>query len=169
MLAAVNAELFSDPKFWVGAAFIIFLLFLIIKGVPGMIIKALDARADEIRKELDEARRLHEDAKSLLAEYQHKAQQAENEAKSIIEKAKREAEALAAENWKDLQDKVARRSKQAEEKIARAEEQATNEVRNAAIEKAVAASEHIFKGKLVGDQANQLIDNSIEDLRSQVN
>jgi len=169
MLAAANVALFSDPKFWVGAAFIIFVAFLIIKGVPGLLAKALDDRAEAIRQELDDARRLREEAQNLLSEYQQKAQQAEDEARVIIEKAKREAEALSAETRQELQDMVARRAKQAEDKIARAEAQALNDVRDAAIEKAIAASERILKGKVVGPQADRLIDQSIQDLNKRVN
>jgi len=168
MLAAADVSLFSDTKFWVGAAFIIFVLFLVMKGVPALVAKALDDRADAIRKELDDARSLRVEAQDLLAEYQKKAQEAEAEAQSIIDQAKRDAEALAAQTRRDLQEMVARRAKQAEDKIARAEAQAIDEVRDVAIEKAIAASETIFKDKVVGSQASQLIDRSIQDLRGHV-
>ena len=78
-----------DALFWVLVSFIGFMALLAYYGVPRLIGKALDDRADAIRKELDEARRLREEAQALLADYQKKAKEAENEAKGIIDQAKR--------------------------------------------------------------------------------
>ena len=120
----------NDPLFWVLVAFVAFLALLLYYKVPAIVAKALDDRADAIRKELDEARKLREEAQSLLSDYQRKAREAETEAQSIIEQAKIEAEALAADSRKALVESLERRSKIAEEKIARAESQAVSEVRS---------------------------------------
>ncbi len=169
MLAGGSGGLLSTPDFWVAVAFLTFIGALIYFGVPGMIGKALDDRADAIRKELDEARRLREEAQNLLADYQRKAREAEEEAKVIVDQAKREAEAVAAETRKALEESVARRAKQAEEKIARAEAQALGEVRGAAVETAMAAAEKIIQDRVSGGQSDQLIDQSIQDLRGKLN
>ena len=66
-----------DPRFWVLVAFLIFFALLLYYKVPAMIGKMLDDRADSIRKELDEARRLREDAQALLTDYQNKPKKAE--------------------------------------------------------------------------------------------
>ena len=123
-----------NPEFWVMIAFFCFIGLLMYMKVPGQITKALDDRADAIRKELDEARRLREEAQQLLADYQKKAREAEAEAKAIIDQARVEAEGLARETRKTLAENLERRTKQAEEKIARAEAQAVGEVRAAAVE-----------------------------------
>jgi len=169
MLAAAGASLLESTDFWVGAAFFIFLLFLIIKGVPGIIAKALDERAQVIRRELDDARRLREEAQNLLSDYQRKSRQAEEEAKSIVEQAKREADALAAEARQSLHEMIVRRTKQAEEKIAMAEAKAFDEVRSATIDKAIAAAENVLRAKVVGSKSDQMIEYSIQDLRSKLN
>ena len=78
----------NDPLFWVLVAFVAFLALLLYYKVPAIVAKALDDRADAIRKELDEARKLREEAQSLLSDYQRKAREAETEAQSIIEQAK---------------------------------------------------------------------------------
>ena len=110
----------SDPVFWVMIAFFAFFALLVYYKVPGTVGKVLDARAEAIRHELDEARRLRDEAQSLLNDYQRKSRQAEEEAKSIIEQARRESEALAAETRKSLTESVERRTRLADEKIARA-------------------------------------------------
>src|ERR1700704_1490703 len=101
----------ADPVFWVMIAFFGFIGLLIYYKVPGMVTKALDARADVIRAELQEARRLRDEAQALLADYQRKSKEAENEARAIIEQAKRESEALASETRKSLSEAVERRTK----------------------------------------------------------
>ena len=97
-----------DPaaaEFWVLVTFLIFMGIVFYLGVPALIAKALDKRAEEIKTELDEARRLREEAQQLLADYQRKAREAEEEAKVIVEQAKHEAEALATETKKSLSGK----------------------------------------------------------------
>ncbi|RUO97304.1 F0F1 ATP synthase subunit B [Hyphomicrobium sp.] len=159
----------QDPIFWVMIAFLAFIGLLVYFGVPGALGKALDARAEGIRKELDEARKLREEAQALLADYQRKAREAEKEAQSIIEQAKREAEALAADARKSLAESLDRRSKMAEDKIARAEAQALSEVRSTAVETALAAAHEILKSRATGDTGHTLVSQSINDLRGKLN
>lgn len=159
----------ADPVFWVMIAFIGFVALLIYYGVPGIVGKALDDRATAIRADLDEARRLRDEAHALLADYQRRSREAEDETKTIIEQAKREGEALAAETRKNLQESVERRTKLAEEKIERAEAQALSDVRTAAVESAIAVAEKILKSRVAGATADTLIENGIRDLDGKLN
>lgn len=159
----------QDAKFWVLVAFILFMALLVFYEVPKLVARMLDDRADAIRKELDEARRLREEAQQLLADYQRKAREADEEAKVIVQQARREAETLAAETRKSLAESLDRRTKLAEDKIARAEAQAQAEVRGAAVDAALAAAEKILRGRVAGDTASGLIDQSIQDLKGRLN
>lgn len=163
------AKLIDNPEFWVLIAFLVFCGMLLWAKVPGMIGKSLDDRAEAIRKELDEARRLREEAQQLLADYQKKAREAETEAKAIVDQARLEAEALAKETRKTLAENLERRTRQAEEKIARAEAQAVGEVRAAAVDQAVLAAERVLKTKVAGSTGAGLIDQSIRDLKGKIN
>jgi F-type H+-transporting ATPase subunit b len=158
-----------NPVFWVMVAFVAFMGLLVWKRVPGMIGNALDQRAEAIRNELDEARRLRDEAQALLADYQRKSREAEDEAKAILDQAKRESESLAAETRKNLQETVERRAKMAEEKIARAEAQAMHEVRASAVDNAIAAAEKILRERGTGSSATSLIDASLRDLEGKLN
>ena len=157
------------PEFWVMIAFLLFVGLLTYYKVPGLIGRMLDERAEGIRKELDEARRLREEAQQLLADYQRKSREADTEAKAIVDQARREAEALAAETKKSLAESLERRTRLAEEKIARAEAQAQSEVRGAAVDAAIAAAEKILKDRVAGETAANLIDQSIRDLKGRLN
>jgi len=159
----------NDPLFWVLVAFLAFVGLLIYYRVPTSVGKMLDDRADVIRKELDEARKLREDAQSLLADYQRKAREADAEAQTIIEQAKREAELLAVDARKALAESLERRSKIAEEKIARAEAQALSEVRATAVETALTAARELLKTRAGGATGDTLISQSILDLRGKLN
>ena len=162
-------ELLGDAEFWVAVAFVIFVAGLGYLGVHKMVAKSLDDRADRIKAELDEARRLKDEAAALLAEYQRKRQQAEGEAQEIIAGAKAEADRLAVEAKAKIEEFVARRTKMAETKIAQAEAQATADVRAAAADAAIAAAEKILTAETKGKLAGDLIAKGIEDVRKKLN
>jgi len=162
-------ELLRDPETWVAIAFVIFLGVLAYLGVHKMIMKSLDDRAERIKAELDEARRLKDEAAELLAEYQRKRQAAEAEAQDIIEGAKAEADRLATEAKGRIEDFVARRTALAETKIAQAEAQATADVRSAAADAAIAAADKILRTEAKGKLAAELIAKGIEDVRKKLN
>lgn len=162
-------ELLRDPETWVAIAFVIFLGVLAYLGVHKMIMKSLDDRAERIKAELDEARRLKDEAAELLAEYQRKRQAAEAEAQDIIEGAKAEADRLATEAKGRIEDFVARRTALAETKIAQAEAQATADVRSAAADAAIAAAEKILSTEAKGKLAAELIAKGIDDVRKKLN
>ena len=161
--------LLSTPDIWVAVSFVGFILLIVYFGVPGKVAKMLDDRADLIRQELDEARKLREEAQTRLAEYERKQRTAEKEAEGIIALAKEEAEALAAETREKLTETLERRMKLAEDKIARAEEQALGEVRTAAVNIAISAAEQIIADKMTPAASKKLVDQSIKDLKGKLN
>lgn len=159
----------GDATFWALVALIIFLAIVVYMKVPGMIAKALDARADKIRNELEEARKLREEAQSLLAEYQKKRKEAEKEAADIVDAAKREAEMISAEARQKTEDYVARRTALAEQKIAQAESDALDEVRGSAVDMALAAAARIIGEKVEGDTASDLFRKSLSEVKARMN
>jgi len=138
-------------------------------GAHRAIAAALDNRSARIRKELDDARRLKEEAQSLVAEYRARRQSAEREAQEIIAAAKADAERIAVEAKAKMEDFVARRTKSAENKIAQAETQAVADVRAAAAEAAATAAASVLSQTVKGDVANGLIEKSIQELGSKLN
>jgi F-type H+-transporting ATPase subunit b len=161
--------MFNEPEFWVAVAFVIFVAGLGYLGVHRMIAKSLDERAGRIQAELDEARKLKDEAAALLAEYQRKRREAEGEAQEIIAGAKAEAERLAVEAKIKIEEFVSRRTKMAETKIAQAEAQAAADVRSAAAEAAVAAAAQVLAQETKGKLAGELIAKGIDDVRKKLN
>ena len=161
--------MFFEAETWVAIAFLAFLGLLGFVGVHRQLAKSLDERAARIKAELDEARKLRDDAAQLLADYQRKRQETEGEAQGIIAGARAEAERMAADAKAKVEEFVARRTKLAETKIAQAEAQAAAEVRGAAAEAAVAAAEKILAQEAKGKLAAELIAKGIEDVRKKLN
>jgi len=158
-----------EAETWVALAFIVFVAGLGYIGVHRMIAKSLDERGARIKAELDEARKLKDEAAQLLAEYRHKRSEAESEAQEIIAGAKAEAERLAVEAKIKIEEFVSRRTKMAEVKIAQAEAQAAADVRSAAAEAAVAAAAKVLSQETKGKLAGELIAKGIDDVRKKLN
>ena len=164
----MEGESFFNPEFWVGVAFLGFVALLMYYKVPGLVAKALDERADGVRKELEEARKLRDEASALLADYKARQAGAQKEAGAILERARQEAATLAAESKASLSEMLTRRTRLAEDKIARAQGQATAEVRAAAIEAAVGAAHGIIGDKLGGAAGAEMVGRSIADVRTKL-
>jgi F-type H+-transporting ATPase subunit b len=158
-----------EAEFWVAVAFVIFVGVLAHFRAHKTLVKGIDDRRDRIKAELDEARRLKEEAQALLAGYERKQQEVEREAQAIIASAKTEAERLAAEATAKMEEFVARRTRMAEEKIAQVEAQALADVRSAAAEAAVAAAGSILARTVKDNVADNLIAEGIADLKAKFN
>ncbi|NOD86054.1 F0F1 ATP synthase subunit B [Ruegeria sp. HKCCD6119] len=163
---AASGPFFSlgNTDFVVLLGFIVFIAVLFYFKVPGMIGGALDKRAEGIKSELDEARALHEEARSLLASYERKQREVQGQADAIVAAAKEDA-ALAAEQAKaDLEKSIERRLAAAQDQIASAEASALKEVRDQAVSVAVSAAGSVLTKQMTAAQANKLIDASIADV-----
>jgi F-type H+-transporting ATPase subunit b len=158
-----------QAEFWVAVAFVLLMVVFGWFGIHRTILTALDHRSVRIKQELDDARRLRDEAAALLADYKKRHAAAEREAQDIITSAKEEAERIAAEAKAKMEDFVARRTKTAEGKIALAEAQAVADVRAAAAEAAVTAATSVLSQSVKGSVADDLIAKGIGEVRSKLN
>ena len=161
--------MFEEPETWVAIAFIILMGLFGYLGVHRTVLKALDNRSARIKAELDDARRLKEEAAKVLEEYKARRASAEREAEDIITTARTEAERIATEAKAKMEDFVARRTRTAESKIALAEAQALADVRAAAAEAAVAAAANIMSQSVKGQVADELLAKGIAEVKQKLN
>ncbi|MBO9436086.1 F0F1 ATP synthase subunit B [Ruegeria sp. R13_0] len=163
---AAKGPFFSlgNTDFVVLLGFIVFIAVLFYFKVPGMIGGALDNRAEGIKSELDEARALHEEARSLLASYERKQREVQTQADAIVAAAKEDAARAAEQAKVDLEQSIARRLAAAQDQIASAEASAVKEVRDQAISVAVSAANAVLAKQMTATQANKLIDAAIADV-----
>jgi F-type H+-transporting ATPase subunit b len=161
--------MFAEPEFWVAVAFVILMGVFVYFGIHRTVLTTLDHRSDRIKAELDDARRLKDEAAKLLAEYKARHATAEREAEDIIASAKAEAERIASEAKTKMEDFVVRRTKTAESKIALAEAQAVADVRAAAANAAVTAASAILSQTVKGPIAEDLLAKGITEVREKLN
>jgi len=158
-----------DATFWATVGLVIFLAVVVYMKVPGMIARSLDERAARIRNELDESRRLREEAQQLLAEYQRKRKEAEKEAHDIVAAAKREADMILVDAKAKTDEYVARRAAMAEQRIGQAEQDAVNEVRALAVDLAVAAAGKVMADKVDAGKDAELFKSSLQAVKARLN
>ncbi|WP_394694075.1 F0F1 ATP synthase subunit B [Hyphobacterium sp.] len=161
--------LLNDTSFWATVALVIFFGILVWAKVPSIISKQLDDRADKIRGDLDEARRMREEAQELLSSFQRKQREAEAEAEAIIEQAKSDAKNLREEARVELAARMERRTALAEQRIAQAEAHAVAEVKALAADLATdAAARLIAENTKKADHTKRLKDD-LADLETKLN
>ena len=155
--------MFESPEFWVAVGFVIFVA-LIYKPIARAMTGALDSRAARIKATLDEAAQLRADAEKLLNDYQTRQRNAVKEAEDIIAAAGAQAERMMREAATGLSATLAQREKLALEKIALAESEALKEVREAAVDVAIAATRKLIAERRGAGGKGQLVDAAIAEL-----
>lgn len=158
-----------DASFFALVGLVLFLALIAYFKVPAMMAQSLDDRADHIRKELDEAKRLREEAQALLAEYKRKRKEAEAEAAQIVAAAEREASALTEEARQKTEEFVARRNALSEQKIKQAEADAIGAVRAAAVDLAIAAAESVIAKKADAAVQDSLFKDAVGSVKNRLN
>ena len=160
---AAEGPFFSphNANFVVLLAFILFVGILIYAKVPGRLTSLLDARAVQIKADLEEAKALREEAQTILASYERKQKDVQAQADRIVASAREEAMSAAAQAKEDLKVSIARRLAAAEDRIASAEASALREVRERAISVAVAAAGDLLAKQMNAEGAGALIDSAI--------
>lgn len=164
--AAASGPFFSlsNTDFVVSIAFLIFIGILVYFKVPAMITRLLDARAVQIKADLEEARALREEARALLVSYERKQKEVKEQSDRIVAAAKAEAEAAAAQAKAEMSASIARRMAAAEEKIQAAESSAVRAVREEAISVAVSAASAVLAKQMTAEGAQASIDAAIKQV-----
>ena len=158
-----------DTYFVVALSFAIFIGILYRYKVHHMAFAALDARAERIRAELDEAKRLREEAQVLLADYEKRQREIEGEAARMVEQAKRDAVATAEQMKTDALAAIDRRVKAASDQLAAAEAAAVREVKDRAVAVAVAAAAGLLRDGMSAAAVDASIDEAIATAGQRLN
>jgi F-type H+-transporting ATPase subunit b len=155
----------AEAEFWVGVGLLIFFAIVVFIGkAPKKIGSALDAQAQTIQTNLDEAARIRAEAEQLLQTLKAERAEAERHAREMLAQAEAEAKRLEADARAKLEESLARRQQVAERKIATAEARAAAEVKSAAADLAAQAAEQVLAERLAGAKADPLVDAAIGEL-----
>lgn len=158
--------LLDDPRLWVALALAVFVL-LSYKKIAGFMTRSLDDRSAKIKSELDEARRLREEAESVLAQYKQRQAEYAKEAESLLQQAREGADALRAHAEREMQAALATRMKQALERISQEEEKAIADVRNHVVDIALSAARRIIADHVSMSQ-DEVIKIALDDIERKI-
>ena len=180
-LMTIAATVVASPAFAAGKGislkntdFVVFLGLVVFVGillyfkVPSLIMGMLDKRADDIQSELDEARALREEAQSLLASYERKQREVQDQADRIVAAAKEEATVAAEQARADLETSLARRIAAAEDQIESARASAIKDVRDQSVTIAIAAAQTVIADQMSAEAANDLIESGIAEVENRL-
>jgi F-type H+-transporting ATPase subunit b len=148
-------RLLSSPEFWVAVSFVLFVAIAGKKIFQGLT-KMLDDRSALIARTLGEAEALRAEAQKARAEAE----------KALADSAVlKEAEYLTRAAAEQREASIVRREQLAAERIVQAEKAATRQVRDMAVDVAMAATRAVLREQ-VGDEgkAKALLDGAIAEL-----
>lgn len=157
----------EDPKLWVAVSFFIFVA-LAYKKIATFTCRALDDRSARIRHELDEARRLREEAEGVLKQYQQKQAEYLKEAEELLANARKDADAMRVYAEKELNAQLDNRTKQAMDRIAQEEAQAVTDVRNHVVDIALAAARALVVDHVSKLSQDELMKLAVSDIERKI-
>ena len=154
-----------DATFWLAISFFIFFGILIYLKVPQKINNSLTDKINEIRKELDESKKLKEEAKNLFADYENKIAKSKKETKEIIDSAIKKSEQAITEKTKKFHQIIEERKKSTEQKIVLLKENALSDIKNISIKISIEAVESLIKNSIDKNKLENLYIKSLEQAK----
>ena len=156
---------FADPASWVLVAFIIFVAVALFVKAPSIVAKMLDSEIEKIKNELDDARKLKEDANSLLAEYERKIESAKEEVKKILAQAEETAKSHELISQNKAEEYIKRAEQQVIEKIDQAEKLAISRIKEEIITNSIDVAEKIVSENITEENSKKLFSQSVQQIK----
>ena len=154
-----------DATFWVGVSFAIFVGVLFYFKVPQKVFGALEESINKIKKDIDEAEKLKEEAKNVLSEYEAKLSKSKVEVELMIKNAQKESETNIIKINDQFHSIFENRKKMAEDKIKQMKLQATKDIKNYSVEVAIIALEKIIKNSVDKKKLDKIYISSIDEAK----
>ncbi len=155
-----------DATFWVAISFFIFFGVLIYLKVPQKINITMANQINEIKKELDNAEKLKEEAKNLLSDYENNIDKLIKESKEIIDIAKKENEKIIIEKTKKFHQIIEERKKNNEQKIFQMKENALKDIKNISVKISMETVENLIKNSIDKNKLEKIYDNSLKQAKT---
>jgi len=154
-----------DATFWVMISFFAFVGLLLYFKIPQKIKITLNENIINIKKQLDEAEKLKEDAKNILTENEKKISNSKVEVKQMINKANEEAEKNVIKINQDFHNLMESRKRNAEERIKQLKNQALKDIKNASVIVAIDSVEKLIKNSLDKSKLDKIYSSSLEETK----
>ena len=154
-----------DATFWVAISFLIFVGILIYFKIPQKIKDNLDENIGNIKKQIDEAEKLKEEAKNILSEHEKKISNSKAEVQSMINKANEDAEKKVIQTNKDFHTLMENRKKNAEDRIRQMKNQAQKDIKNISVIIAIKSVEKLLRNSVDKSKLDKIYLSSIEETK----
>ena len=154
-----------DATFWVMISFFAFIGLLVYFKIPQKIKITLDENINNIKKQIDEADKLKEDAKNILTEHEKKISNSKTEVEQMINKANEEAEKNVIKTNEEFHNLMETRKKNAEERIKQLKNQALKDIKNTSVKIAIESVEKLIKNSLDKSKLDKIYSSSIEETK----
>ena len=154
-----------DATFWVMVSFFLFIGLLIYFQIPQKIQNTLEENISNIKKQIDEASKLKEDAKNILIEHEKKISNSKTEVRSMISKAAEDAEKNMIKTNENFHSLMENKKKNAEERIKQLKNQAIKDIKNISIIIAIESVEKLLKNSLDKSKLDKIYSSSIEETK----
>ena len=154
-----------DATFWVAVSFFLFVGVLLYFKVPQKIFTTLDESINKIKKDIEEAEKLKEEAKNILSDYEAKLDKSKIEIDLMIKNAQKESESNIIKINDQFHKIIENRKKMAEEKIKQMKLQATKDIKNYSVEVAIIALEKIIKNSIDKKKLDKIYVSSVNEAK----
>ena len=154
-----------DATFWVAVSFFLFVGVLLYFKVPQKIFTTLDESINKIKKDIEEAEKLKEEAKNILSDYEAKLDKSKVEIDLMIKNAQKESDANIIKTNDQFHKIFENRKKMAEEKIKQMKLQATKDIKNYSVEVAIIALEKIIKNSIDKKKLDKIYVSSVNEAK----
>ena len=154
-----------DATFWVAVSFFLFVGVLLYFKVPQKIFTTLDESIKKIKKDIEEAEKLKEEAKNILSDYEARLDKSKVEIDLMIKNAQKESETNIIRTNDQFHKIFENRKKMAEEKIKQMKLQATKDIKNYSVEVAIIALEKIIKNSIDKKKLDKIYVSSVNEAK----
>ncbi len=154
-----------DATFWVAISFFIFIGGLIYLKIPQKINNSLTNQINEMKKEIEEAKKLKIEAKDLLSNYEDKIDKSKKETQEIITLAKKDSEKIILEKTEKFHSAIENKKKSVEQKITQMKENALKDIKNVSVKISMEAVEHLIKNSIDKNKLEKIYTQSLEQAK----
>ena len=157
--------MFSDPQFWVAAAFIVFVA-VIFNPVRKILTSSLDKQINEIKNSLEDAENLKSEAQISLSEVKKRQNEVQSEIELINNNASKKIIQIQENLEAKLKEQIEKKQSLATLKIEQMVRDANNEIYEYISSKAIQIIKYLIVNKLNDEEKQNLIYSSIKELET---
>ena len=154
-----------DATFWVAVSFVIFVVLLIYFKIPSKIKNSLNESIFLIRKQIEDAEKLRDEANNILSDSEKKLSNSKKEIQNMITEANKASEKLIIKTNSDFHKLMDNKKKDAERKIYQMKEQVKSDIKNASVKIAIESVSDLLKNSIDKSKLDKILKESVEETK----